>query len=144
MIDSKKLVDSNIFIYAFDTFENEKHVIAEKILEKIFKNELVVNLSTQNLSEFYFITTRKIKKPLSSEEAREIISDLMSIQNVTISIIKPTTITLAIDISSKFSIHYWDALIASVMYENNVNIIITENEKDFGKIPWLEVVNPFK
>ncbi len=31
-----------------------------------------------------------------------------------------------------------------LMRKNNIYTIITENEKDFKKIPWLKVINPFK
>jgi len=143
MIEEKRLIDSNMLIYAFDIFEKEKHVLAKKIFEKIFNSELSINLSTQNLSEFYVIITKKIKQPISLKEAGEIVSDLISLQNVTINTIKPATISHAIDISEKYSIHYWDALIAAVMYENNIFTIITENTEDFNKIPWIKAVNPF-
>ena len=143
MIEDDILIDSNVLIYAFDKDENEKNPIAKAILERIFNGEMNAFLSTQNLSEFYYNVTKKIKKPLEVTEAKEIISDLVSLSNIKIVKIDENTIINAIEISMKCNIHYWDALIASVMKENNIYNIITENDKDFKKISWLKVINPF-
>ena len=143
MIEDDILIDSNVLIYAFDKDENEKNPIARAILKRIFNGEMNAFLSTQNLSEFYYNVTKKIKKPLEVTEAKEIISDLVSLSNIKIVKIDENTIINAIEISMKCNIHYWDALIAYVMKENNVYSIITENDKDFKKISWLKVINPF-
>jgi predicted nucleic acid-binding protein len=102
-----------------------------------------ISLSTQNLSEFYYNVTKKIKNPLGIIEAKEIISGLISLSNIKIIKINNNTVLNAIDISSEYNLSYWDALIVSVMKENNIYSIITENDKDFNKIPWLKVNNPF-
>jgi predicted nucleic acid-binding protein len=39
---------------------------------------------------------------------------------------------------------FWGALIAACMLEHGIEIIVTENEKDFKKIPGITIVNPFK
>jgi|SRR3989344_773984 len=137
------LIDSNILIYAFDKDEKERNLIAKEILERMINGEIEIFLSTQNLSEFYYNATKKIKEPLEIREAKEIISELISLSNVKIIKIYENTILGAINLSSEYGISYWDALIVSVMKENNIYSIITENEKDFKKIKWLKVVNPF-
>lgn len=53
------------------------------------------------------------------------------------------TILAAIDINRTYKVHYWDALIAATMRENNIFCIYTENG-DFDSIPWLTVINPFE
>ena len=142
--NSRSLVDSNILIYAYDKSESIKNAIAEKILEDIFANKKNAAVSTQNLSEFFVNITSKIEKPISTIEARHIIQEIISMSNVNILTIEKQTILNAIDISSELDASYWDALIATVMQESNIRTIITENEKDFKKIPWLTVINPFK
>ena len=137
------LIDSNILIYAYDKDEKEKNPAAKKILERVFKEEISISLSTQNLSEFYYNVTKKINKPLNIIEAKEIISGLVSLSNIKIIKINEETILKAIDISLEYNLSYWDSLIASVMKENQIFTIITKNDKDFKKIPWLSVINPF-
>lgn len=146
MIENKEfpLIDSNILVYAFDRDDEGKNKIAEGLLEKVAINKLKIVLSTQNLSEFYLNTTKKIKKPILPNIAKAIITRVISLSNVKILKIQESTILNAIDISIDYNLSYWDSLIAAVMQENSINTIITENEQDFKKIPWLEVINPFK
>jgi len=53
------------------------------------------------------------------------------------------TIKSAMAISTTNGIHYWDALLAATMRENNIFSIYTENDNDFKKIPWIKIINPF-
>ncbi len=144
MIDSNTLLDTNILVYAFDKDEKDKNSIASKLIEKVINNEISIVLSIQNLSEFYYIITRKIPKPIPQSDAKNHVAKLIFLSNIKIFGIKAGSILNAIEISTEFNIPYWDSLIVAVMKENNIFTIITENEKDFKKIPWLKVINPFK
>ena len=53
------------------------------------------------------------------------------------------TFLTAIDLTSKYHVHLWDTLIAACMKENDLTEIVTENKKDFEKIPDIEVMVPF-
>ena len=55
-----------------------------------------------------------------------------------------TSFFRAIDIVSRHKIHLWDAMIAACMKENDINEIVTENKKDFEKIPDIQVIVPFE
>ena len=138
------LLDSNILIYSIDKDENTKHRIAKKIMERCWKKEKTSCLSVQNLSEFYVNSTKFIKTPISDHYANLIVEDIINFPYFKILEINPSTIIRATRISSDSKVSYWDALIAAVMQENGINTIITENEKDFKKIPSLTVINPFK
>ena len=39
---------------------------------------------------------------------------------------------------------FWDVLIAVTMRDSGVTRLYTENETDFRKIPWVEVLNPLR
>jgi len=144
MIDFEvSLLDSNILVYAYDSRDKEKHKISIDILNKCWKKEIIYALSTQNLSELFTVTTKKISNPISVKEMEENINDIINFSNFSILEIKSKTILRAIKLTSEYSLSYWDSLIVSVMLENNINIIITE-DSDFKKIPWLKVINPFK
>lgn len=56
----------------------------------------------------------------------------------------PKTILQAVDLVKLHRISIWDALIAASMLEHNVSKILTENERDFRRIPGIAVINPFK
>mgnify|MGYP001561550215 CR=1 FL=1 len=138
-----ELLDSNILIYAYDSSEKEKHAISKNLLANCWKRKKSYALSVQNLSELFVVTTKKITSPVKPDEMKKNIQDITSFSNFTILTINKNNILSAIEISSEHNISYWDALIASVMKENHVYSIITENDKDFKKIPWLKVTNPF-
>ncbi len=146
MIGNKetRLLDSNILIYAYDSSEKEKHVIAKNLLADCWKRKKIYALSVQNLSELFFITTKKITNPVKPDEMKKNIQDIISFSNFNILDINKNSILTAMDISSEIGISYWDALIASVMKENHIHTIVTENDKDFRKIHWIKVINPFK
>ena len=54
------------------------------------------------------------------------------------------TIVEAINVQAIYKIPFWDALIVGTMEENSNDKIITENEKDFKKVKWIKIINPFK
>ena len=143
-ISDKRLLDTNILVYAFDITERDKHIIAKDLLFDLFSKEQISFISIQSLSEFFVISTKKLPKPVDKKEARELIEKIIDSKNFRILKFNTNTVLSAIDSHIKYGASYWDALIAAVMQENMVNTIITENEKDFKKIPWLTVINPFK
>lgn len=138
-----QLLDSNVLIYAYDSSEKEKHIIAKTLLANCWKRKKMYALSVQNLSELFVVATKKITNPVSQDEMKQNIQDIISFSNFNILDINKDSIFRAMNISTEHGISYWDALIASVMKENNVYNIVTENDKDFKKINWLKVINPF-
>ena len=136
-----QLIDTNILVYAYDRSDLEKHRLAEEIVKTAWINQNSV-LSIQNLAEFYSIITRKVQKPIAISKAKQIILDL--IEGFETLKYSEQTIISAIDNQLIYRIPFWDALIVATMEENSVDAIVTENEKDFKKVEWLKVINPFK
>ena len=93
------------------------------------------SISIQNLSEFYVVITKKVEKPVPMETAKEIIGDIIEFQNWVVINYDVHTILSAIELNREYEVHYWDALIAATMRENNVFCIYTE-DGDFKRIPW--------
>ncbi len=136
------LVDTNILVYAYDATETEKHLACRGLVESCWRREAEYAISIQNISEFFVITTTKIDKPISIEDAQRSIERIIAFNNWIKIRPELTTVSEAIKICREYKIHYWDALLAATMRENRVFKIYTENEDDFKKIPWLEVTNP--
>ena len=136
-----RLIDTNILVYAYDRSYLKKHKIAKEVVKTSWQTKSGV-LSTQNLAEFYSIITRKVQKPIAISKAKQIILDL--IEGFEILRYSEQTIVSAIDNQMIYGIPFWDSLIVATMEENSIDTIITENEKDFKKVEWLNVINPFK
>lgn len=99
-------------------------------------------IALQNLSEFYVIVTQKIEYPLSGETAKKIVKDIIDFNNWQVIGFNDASVIAAIDLSIKYDIHYWDALLCATMKQNKITSIFTENLKDFEKVPWIIAVNP--
>ncbi|MBI5181006.1 MAG: PIN domain-containing protein [Nitrospirae bacterium] len=137
-----RLIDTNILVYAYDSSEGEKHEIAKDILRQIWiEGGGVVCL--QNLMEFFVIITQKVENPIDIMMAKDIVYDFIKSERWTIIDRDADTFLSAIELVSEFDIHLWDAAIAASMKENNLTEIVTENEKDFRKVPDIKVVFPF-
>ncbi len=137
----KRLVDSNVLIYAFDDSDEKRHTIAKNVIADSVK-ENTGAISIQNLAELSRALTERAKNPLNHNIVRSVILYFQDVLEVLI--YNPHTVANALSIASIHKIHFFDALIAATMEENRITEIITENEKDFTKIPWIKVINPFK
>ncbi len=138
------LVDSNIIVYAYDKDDLVKHAKAKEIMNLAWDKKKTLVFSIQNISEFFSVITTKIKNPVEINIVFNIIKDISNFPNFIIFTFTIDDVLKAINFVDKFKINYWDALIASVMQKNNIDTIITEDEDAFKKIPWLEIINPFK
>jgi len=137
-------IDTNIIVYAFDESENKKRAIAKKLFEQATKGEIKAIISNQILAELYSVLTKKMETPLKTKEAQIIINGIIDSIHWKKTSYTEKTITRAIETSIKHKTPFWDAIIAETMLENETYKIITENIKDFEKIPELETINPFK
>ncbi len=135
------LIDSNILVYAYDKSEPKKHSKAKEVLKNSWIKKNAV-LSMQNLAEFHSVITKKAKKPVSLDKSKQIILDLTG--GFEILKYSESTIVNAINNQAIYKMPFWDALIVSTMEENSIDSIITENTKDFKRVKWLKVINPFK
>ncbi|MDD5472578.1 MAG: PIN domain-containing protein [Candidatus Methanoperedens sp.] len=143
MNDELSLIDTNLLSYVFDESEPEKKIICKDLTAECWKGKQKYAVSVQNLSEFYVVVTKKIQHPIPEKVAKRFIELILDFQGWHVLSISASTIASAIDISNKYKIHYWDALLAATMRENKVFSIYTE-DSDFGKIPWLKAINPFE
>jgi predicted nucleic acid-binding protein len=137
-----KLIDTNVLVYAYDTSEGSKHTVAKDLVRHMWiAGGGVVCL--QNLMEFFVVITRKVENPVDVLTAKGIVQDFIGSDKWTVIDRDADTVLTALDYVAQYGIHLWDAAIAATMRENDVPEIITENTKDFGKIPQLKVSNPF-
>ena len=65
-------VDTNILVYAHDADAGRRHDVASALVRQLWDARDGV-LSTQVLQEFYVTVTRKIPKPISRKDARDLV-----------------------------------------------------------------------
>ena len=137
-----KLIDTNVLVYAYDTSEGKKHTASKDLLRHLWIDGGGV-VCLQNLMEFFVVITRKVENPVDVVTAKGIVQDFIGSDKWTVIDRDADTLLVALDLVAQHGIHLWDAAIAATMMENDVPEIITENSKDFRKIPQLKVSSPF-
>lgn len=138
-----KFLDTNILVYAFDASAGKKHEIARSLLNSCLEGETRFFISTQTISEFYWVTTRKMEKPLAKKEAERLCRMLIAFSGFIKLVPAQAAVLDAMRLDGEYGVPYWDALIAATMLGNGVTEVLTENGKDFKKIPHIRVINPF-
>ncbi len=135
----KLFLDTNILVYAYDRSEPEKQAMAQTLLTQGIERENAV-VSAQVLSEFFAVVTRRIQKPLSAEQAEQVI-DLLSILpaiEVNLKLVKR-----AISIHKESQISYWDSLIVSSAERAGCSKILSEDLNAGQVYHDVRVLNPF-
>ena len=111
-MNDRAFLDTNILVYAYDQNDPVKQKKAQELITTGIEQENLV-LSVQVLGEFFNVVTRRIPQPVTSDEAREIITSMciLPVQEIDLSMVNR-----AIDTHEKYQIAYWDALIISAAH----------------------------
>ena len=133
-------VDTNVLIYAEDTDAKTKHAVARDLLVRLW-DERRGALSVQVLQEFYVTATRKLKKPLSSAKALEIVE-----QYLTWTVVENTgkLLTSAIDLQQRHHLSSWDAIVVPAALESGCDTLYSEDLNAGQRFGALLIVNPFE
>lgn len=136
-MSGRSFIDTNVFVYAFDTNEPVKQQIALRTLAETGDRAV---LSTQVLSEFYVVATRKLPDPLAPRIAAEIIGELSRL-----SVVDTDTVVVrsAIEISDRSQISFWDGLIVAAASASQCDRILTEDLASGATLAGVHIVNPF-
>jgi predicted nucleic acid-binding protein len=87
--------------------------------------------------------TRKVRTPIPITEAKKIVEGIINSSKWRVLDRSIDTFLKGIELYESLQIPFWDAQIASVLLDNGIKKIVTE-DKDFEKVTGIEVINPFK
>jgi predicted nucleic acid-binding protein len=135
----KTFLDSNDLVYSVDESpaEKAKHERAIELLSA-HPEDLVV--STQVLQEFYVVTTRKLKTPLSEERAARAVRGLTKLDVVGVD---APLVLAAADTSRLVQLSFWDALIIEAASRAGCERVLSEDLNATQVIRGVRVENPF-
>lgn len=134
---TRVFIDTNVLVYLYDQTDVTKQQIAAELL---LDEDLDLVISTQVLSEFFVVVTRKIKQPLTIADAIEVVEDLSELE------VAPLTRNLVVDATRTAQAHqlsYWDALIIETASQAGTDIVMTEDLNPGAVIRSVELRNPF-
>jgi predicted nucleic acid-binding protein len=135
----RTFLDSNVLVYSVDESpaEEVKHATAVELVSA--RPEDLV-LSTQVLQEFYVVTTRKLKNPLSEERAMRAVRGLAKLDVVGVDV---QLVLAAVDTSRTAKISLWDALIIEGASRAGCERVLSEDLNAGQVIRGVRIENPF-
>jgi predicted nucleic acid-binding protein len=131
--------DTNVLVHAVDAGDPRRQEIAIDRFARAVKDDTVM-LSTQVLQEFYDITTRKLKPPLSAREAAGQLSQLCAFEVVGST---ADSVLAATDLAQKHRLQWWDALILEAAIRGNADVLVSQDGQHGQRFGRLVIENPF-
>ncbi|MDW7730361.1 MAG: PIN domain-containing protein [Bacillota bacterium] len=136
---ARSFIDTNILVYTYDISDHEKHEKALKLIDRLVLIDTGM-ISTQVLSEFFTVITRKIAEPLSVEEAEARVTNLCQIFPVMQ--VNEMIVLEAIRGVQKYNFSYWDALIWATARLNQAGVVFSEDFSHESYIEGVRFINP--
>ena len=131
--------DTNILVYTVDASEPERREKATDCLARAVRDDTIV-ISTQVLQEFFNITTRKLRPPLSAREAAQQVAQLCGFEVVGAS---SHSVMSAIELAQQHKLVWWDAQILEAAMRANADVLFSEDGQNGRQFGQLTVTNPF-
>ena len=135
-----EFLDTNVLGYAQDPSAGEKHTTARDLIRGLWETGNGC-LSVQVLQEFYVTVTRKVARPLSTEDAAEIVRDPSFWQ---VHIPHAEDVLGATDIQRHYQVSFWDAMIIHSAKCLGCKVVCSEDLSDGQEYENMLVRNPFK
>jgi predicted nucleic acid-binding protein len=132
-------VDSNIWLYARDPGQPTKQPLARRWLDRLW-DVGEGRISVQVVNEFYVNATRRLSRPLSSEQAW---NDVLAMLAWRPQALDEPVIRGAREIEQRYRLGWWDSLIVSAAREQRCAMLLTEDLQHGQVIDGLRICNPF-
>jgi predicted nucleic acid-binding protein len=132
-------VDTNVLVYAHDHSETDRRPVAQAALDELWRTRSGT-LSTQVLSEFYVVATRKFDPPMTRRVAREIIAAYSAWPVVAVD---AALIMAASTLEERHTLSFWDALIIEAAARSGATRLLSEDLQTRRRIRNVGIENPF-
>ena len=133
-------VDTNLLVYAHDRSETERRPIAQATLDDLWRTR-TGTVSTQVLSEFYVVATRKFDPPMTRQAARAIVGAYSAWPVVHVD---AALILAASTLEERHTLSFWDALIIEAAARSGASRLLSEDLQTGRRIRNLTIENPFR
>jgi predicted nucleic acid-binding protein len=136
-MNAKVFLDTNVLVYAaVGTGKDEPK--RERALELIDSQEF--GTSAQVLQEFFVTVVRKVARPIAVDQALDWIEQLTAFP---CQAIDHQLVRIAIELSERYSISYWDAAILVAAEALGAHTVYSEDLNDGQSYGSVRVRNPF-
>lgn len=140
-MNGKYFLDTNIFVYAFDSANPKKQKRANELIKNALENNSGC-ISFQVIQEFMNVATRKFEIPLSIPDCKKYLNAVLShLCEVFVSI---ELYTRTLDVMERWRFSFYDSLIVASALQADCTILYSEDMQHLQKIEDLVINNPFK
>ncbi len=115
--------DTNILVYLVDCSDPVRQELAIDCFARAVRDDTVA-VSTQVLQEFYNITTRKLRPPLSPVEAAQQVARLCGFEVIGAS---AQSVLAATELAQQHQLSWWDALILEAALRANAEVLYSKS-----------------
>lgn len=136
----KYFLDTNIFVYSFDSSEPTKSVIARDLIQDALKEQSGC-ISSQVIQEFLNVSTRKFNPPLTPQDSLKYLNTvLVPLCEIFTSV---ELYRKTIEISERWKYSFYDSMILTAAIQTNCTILYSEDLQHGQNIESLTILNPF-
>jgi predicted nucleic acid-binding protein len=133
-------LDTNIFVYSFDTSSPKKAAQAKKLIRTAIETRGGI-VSYQVVQEFFNVALRRFSKPMSAVEAEQYLSTtfrpLLSVHS------SQALYGEALRLGRRFRLPWYDSLIVASAIEGECDVLYSEDFQHGQRIGSIEISNPF-
>jgi len=133
-------LDTNIFVYSFDSSSPKKAAQAKKLIRSAIETGGGI-VSYQVVQEFFDVALRRFARPMTGADAEQYLSTtfrpLLSVHS---------SLTLygeALRIGARFRLPWYDSLIVASAIEGQCEVLYSEDFQDGQPIGSVTISNPF-
>ena len=132
-------VDTNVLVYAVAGDDAKRSPVAQKLVRELMTMQ-VFRTSIQVLQELFVTLTRKVRTPLTTEQAARYLDQIAAWPVI---VLDYRAMRDAIELSASAKLSFWDALIIVAAARSGARRLYTEDLRDGQTVLGVEIVNPF-
>jgi predicted nucleic acid-binding protein len=135
-------VDTNVFVYAFDSLEPIKQAKAKELLVRLLLVPRESLLLWQVAAEF-LARLRKWESAgrITGDDVDDHFGDVIGMFELRIP--SQAIFELSFDLYSRYSLSHWDSMLLAACKEAGVNLLYTEDLDAGADYDGVKIVNPF-
>jgi predicted nucleic acid-binding protein len=139
-MSDKYFIDTNIFIYSFDTENSTKNDIAKRLIADALENGTGI-ISYQVIQEFLNVATQKFAKPLAFKDSQRYLNVVLEPLCEVFS--STELFHQALEITDQWRYPFYDSLIIAAALQADCATLYTEDMQHDQTIRNLTIKNPF-
>jgi len=133
-------VDTNVLVYSVDSRDESKHVLAKEWLDRLWRDRSG-RTSTQVLSEFYYVATRRITPGRRPPAAWGHVAALAEWEPLAIDV---RLLELGNQIQSRHGLNWWDCLVVAAASRLGCSLLLTEDLQHSAIYAGVTALDPFR